>query len=130
MMSSVSNTVSHGLAGIMVALALTACGDSGGDDTESNDVAGGPGIGSSLTAMSAPATDPGGGTEVTGATDGPATDGPATSSQLDDTGNGEGSGPKFDLGETPMTTGASMESGDIDCKADPMNPFDTGMKDK
>lgn len=122
MMSSVSNTVFHGLTGMMVALALAACGKDGGDDSESADVAGGPGIGSSLTAMTTPATEPGGTEDSAAVTEGSATDGPATSSQLDDTGNGEGSGPKFDLGEPPMTTGASMESGDIDCKADPMNP--------
>ena len=56
MMSSVSNTVFHGLTGILVAAALTACGKDGGDDGEGSEVGGGPGIGSSLTNMTTPAT--------------------------------------------------------------------------
>ena len=116
MMSSVSNTVFHGLAGIMVALAATACGkDSGGGD-DGDEVGGGPGIGS--ITVTTPGSESSAASEGSGASETGTSE--ATTASPTDTGNAD-SGPKFDLGGIPETTG-SMESGDIDCKADPQNP--------
>lgn len=117
-MSSVSNTVFRGL---MVALALTGCKDSGSDD-DGDEVGGGPGIGS--ISVTAPATESGTGAATEATSNGPG--GTATDNPPGDTGDtGDDSnasnGPKFDLGDPPVTTGP-VDTGDIDCKADPMNP--------
>ena len=115
MMSSVSNTVYRGL---MVAVALAACGK---DDSESDDEGevGGPGIASGLSndnpLTAGSASETGGGATETDpgvVTDGDGSGGvPGNSNDSSD--------PKFDLGEVPMTTGGPEE---VDCTTNPTHP--------
>lgn len=114
MMSSVSNTVLRGLVAVTV---LSACGDDGESAATSVTVT----AASSITLTTSPTLTASAGESSAGSegeTAAPATEGTDDSSP-GETGMAEG-GLKFDLGDTPVTTGP-VDTGDVDCNADPMN---------
>ncbi len=132
MMPSVSHMACRGL---VVLLGLSACGD---DSRESEGMVNtnvATGIASITNDPTIATTGPG----ETGGTEGSATTAPSSDSDPMTTQGEGGTAPKFDLGDTPVTT-TDPESGDVDCNVDPMQegcqcsipehvPCDNGTQD-
>ncbi len=118
-MSPALNNVFRGL---LVVVAAGACGGKDGDRGDGSNSGGTPGIltldsGDSLTGPLTDSASSGGYSEGDGTVGVDASSGGSDSAPGE---AGEDGGPKFDLGVMP--DGGEVDSGDIDCAADPMNP--------